>query len=137
MNIAQDLPQIAADAEAISQMVINLVDNAVKYSEEEGKITVNVFCRGDNIVIQVVDRGVGIDEEDLEKIFDKFYRGKNVANLGTGGTGLGLTLVKAVAEAHGGDIRVRSEVGLGSRFSAILPLNRKVSTYEENIGRRG
>jgi len=130
LNIAPDLPQVEADAEAISQMVINLVDNAVKYSEDEGEITVNVFRRGDNIVIQVVDRGVGINEEDLKKIFDKFYRGKNVANLGTGGTGLGLTLAKAVAEAHGGDIRVRSKEGAGSRFSAILPLSRKGSTDE-------
>ena len=134
LNVARDLPQIAADAEAISQMVINLVDNAVKYSEEEGEITVNVFHRGDNIVIQVVDRGVGINEEDMKKIFDKFYRGENVANLGTGGTGLGLTLAKAVAEAHGGDIQVRSVEGTGSRFSAILPLSRKVSADEENTG---
>ncbi len=130
LNIAPELPQMEADAEAISQMVINLVDNAVKYSEDEGEITVNVFRRGGNIIIQVVDRGVGINEEDLKKIFDKFYRGKNVANLGTGGTGLGLTLAKAVAEAHGGDIRVRSKEGAGSRFSAILPLSRKGSTDE-------
>lgn len=135
LNIAPELPQVKADAEAISQMVINLVDNAVKYSEGEGEITVNVFHRGDNIVIQVVDRGVGIDEEDLKKIFDKFYRGKNVANLGTGGTGLGLTLAKAVAEAHGGNIRVRSKEGEGSRFSATLPLSRKGLTDEENTGR--
>ena len=123
LNIAQHLPEIEADSEAISQMVINLVDNAVKYSEDESEIAINVFRRGNRIVIQVADKGVGIDEEDMKKIFDKFYRGKNVAYLGTGGTGLGLTLVKAVAEAHGGDIRVRSKRGVGSRFSVILPLS--------------
>ena len=122
LNMARDLPEIEADSEAISQMVINLVDNAVKYSEDEGEITIRVFHRGDNIVIQVADKGVGIDEEDMKKIFGKFYRGKNVAYLGTGGTGLGLTLAKAVAEAHGGDILVRSKKGVGSRFSVILPL---------------
>ena len=123
LNVAQKLPQIQADSEAISQMVMNLVDNAVKYSEDEGEITVRVFHRGDNIVIQVADKGVGIHEEDIKKIFDKFYRGKNAANLGTGGTGLGLTMAKAVAEAHGGDIIVRSKRGTGSRFSVILPLS--------------
>jgi signal transduction histidine kinase/tetratricopeptide (TPR) repeat protein len=135
LNMAQDLPEIEADSEAISQMVINLVDNAVKYSdvgslsarnsEDGGEITIHVFRRGNNIVIQVADKGVGMDEEDMKKIFDKFYRGKNVANLGTGGTGLGLTLAKAVAEAHGGDILVRSKRGVGSRFSVILPLSRE------------
>jgi two-component system phosphate regulon sensor histidine kinase PhoR len=125
LNIARDLPEIEADSEAISQMVINLVDNAVKYSEDEGQIIIRVFRRGNSAVIQIADKGVGIDEEDMKKIFDKFYRGKNVANLGTGGTGLGLTLAKAVAEAHGGDILVRSRKGVGSRFSVILPLSRE------------
>ena len=123
LNIAPDLPEIKADKEAISQMVMNLIDNAVKYSEDESEIAVNVFRRGQNIMIEVVDKGVGIDEEDMKKIFDKFYRGKNVADLGTGGTGLGLTLAKAVAVAHGGDILVRSKIGQGSRFSAVLPID--------------
>ncbi|MFC1719483.1 ATP-binding protein, partial [Candidatus Poribacteria bacterium] len=123
LRMVSDLPEIRADKGAISQMVMNLIDNAVKYSEDESEIAVNVFRRGQNIVIQVVDKGVGIDEEDMGKIFDKFYRGKNVANLGTGGTGLGLTLAKAVAIAHGGDITVRSKKGEGSRFSVVLPMD--------------
>lgn len=122
LKMAPDLPEIMADKESISQMVMNLIDNAVKYSEDEGEITVNVFHRGQNIVIQVVDKGVGIDEEDMKKIFDKFYRGKNVENLGTGGTGLGLTMAKAIAIAHGGDILVKSKKGEGSRFSVLLPV---------------
>lgn len=134
LNIAQDLPQIEADSEAISQLLINLVDNAVKYSEDQKEITVNVFGRRSNIVIQVVDRGVGIDEEDIKKIFDKFYRGKNAADLGTGGTGLGLTLAKAIVVAHGGDIRVRSKKGAGSRFSVILPLSRKALDNGKDTG---
>lgn len=121
LKMIADLPEIQADKEALSQVVMNLIDNALKYSEENGEITVNAFCKGKNIVIQVVDKGVGIDEEDIRKIFDKFYRGKNVANLGTGGTGLGLTLAKAVAIAHGGNITVRSKKGEGSKFSIILP----------------
>jgi signal transduction histidine kinase len=134
LNIAQDLPEIEADSEAISQLLINLVDNAVKYSEDQKEITVNVFSRRSNIVIQVVDRGVGIDEEDIKKIFDKFYRGKNAADLGTGGTGLGLTLAKAIVVAHGGDIRVRSKKGAGSRFSVILPLSRKALDNGKDTG---
>ncbi len=123
LNMAPDLPEIPADEEAISQVVMNLIDNAVKYSEDQDQVTVNVFPRGQKIVIQIADKGVGIDEEDMKKIFDKFYRGKNVANLGTGGTGLGLTLAKAVTVAHGGDILVRSKKGEGSRFSVVLPMN--------------
>ncbi len=134
LNIAQDLPQIEADSEAISQLLINLVDNAVKYSEDQKEITVNVFGRRSNIVIQVVDKGVGIDEEDIKRIFDKFYRGKNAADLGTGGTGLGLTLAKAIVVAHGGDIRVRSKKGAGSRFSVILPLSRKALNDGKDTG---
>ena len=134
LNIAQNLPQIEADSEAISQLLINLVDNAVKYSEDQKEITVNEFSRRSNIVIQVVDRGVGIDEEDIKKIFDKFYRGKNAADLGTGGTGLGLTLAKAIVVAHGGDIRVRSKKGAGSRFSVILPLSRKALDNGKDTG---
>ncbi len=123
LDVAPDMPEIQADREAISQMVTNLIDNAVKYSEGEAEITIRAFLRGGKIVIQVADKGVGIDEEDAKRIFDKFYRGKNVANLGTGGTGLGLTLARAVAIAHGGDILVKSKRGVGSRFSVILPVS--------------
>ena len=122
LNMAQNLPDIPVDKEAISQVVMNLIDNAVKYSEDEDEVAVHVFAKDQKIVIQVADKGVGIDEEDVKKIFDKFYRGKNIANLGTGGTGLGLTLAKAVAVAHGGDILVRSIKGEGSRFSLVLPV---------------
>ncbi len=127
LNMAENLPKIMADSEALSQMLMNLVDNAVKYSEDESEITINVFRRGNNIVIQAADKGIGMEGDDVKKIFDKFYRGKNAASLGTGGTGLGLTMAKAVAEAHGGDILVRSKEGEGSRFSVILPLPEEVS----------
>ena len=123
LDMAPDLPEIPADKEAISQVVMNLIDNAVKYSGNQAEITIKVFPRGQEIIVQIADKGVGIDEEDMKKIFDKFYRGKNAADLGTGGTGLGLTLAKAVAVAHGGDILVRSKKGEGSRFSVVLPIN--------------
>ncbi|MBD3182170.1 hypothetical protein GF312_07755 [Candidatus Poribacteria bacterium] len=122
LNVAENIPRIEVDRQAFSQMVMNLIDNAIKYSEENDEITVNVFKRGESLIMQVIDRGVGMDKDELKKIFQKFYRGKSAAELGTGGTGLGLTLAKAVAFAHGGDIVVRSKRGEGSRFSVILPL---------------
>jgi signal transduction histidine kinase len=135
LNISTNLPRIYADSEAISQVVMNLVDNAIKYSPENGVINVNVFRRGKTILIRVSDRGIGIDKEDLDKIFDKFYRGKTAENLGTGGTGLGLTLARAIIKAHGGDIKVRSKKGSGSRFTVVLPINKsdEMDSYDISI----
>lgn len=110
------------DKDAISQALLNLLSNATRYSDEEKYVRVEV--REDNgwVLISVEDHGVGIPKEDLKKIFDKFYRAGTQKTRETRGSGLGLTLVKHIVEAHGGSIEVESEVGRGSRFTIRIPL---------------
>jgi len=110
------------DADAISQVLLNLLNNAVKYSDEKKYIMVKVSRNTTSALISITDQGVGISKEELKKIFDKFYRVTNTKAKETRGSGLGLTLAKNIVEAHGGTIEVESEVGKGSRFTIILPM---------------
>ena len=125
-KIESELPDetipLKIDKDAISQVLLNLLNNAVKYSEENKYILVKV-CRNSNSAwISVTDHGVGIPKEELKKIFDKFYRMSTAKTRETQGTGLGLTLAKHVIEAHGGTIEVESEIGKGSKFTVSIPL---------------
>jgi len=110
------------DKDAISQVLLNLFNNAVKYSDEEKYILVQVRKDSDSALISVRDHGVGISKDEQKKIFDKFYRVSTVMTKQARGSGLGLTLAKHIVEAHGGTIEVESEVGKGSRFTVRLPL---------------
>jgi len=121
-EIASDLPEMSFDGEAIASVVINLVSNAMKFSPDRKEVTVRLFKEGDDAVLQVVDKGIGISPEERSKIFERFYRSKNKTVSEARGSGLGLTLVKHIAEAHGGRINVESEPGNGSTFSVVLPL---------------
>ena len=125
VRIPGDIPPLLVDQEALSQGLSNLLDNAFKFSPIDREVEVRVKREGDNVVIEVADKGIGIPQDELEKIFDKFYQGKNAAKQSAKGTGLGLTLVKHTAEAHGGKVSVRSEVGKGSTFSLILPIKKE------------
>ena len=124
-HIAENIPPIQADSDALARAVNNLLNNAVKFSPQNPEIYVDVRCEEDDLKISVKDRGIGISEEEIDKIFDKFYQGKNALRQTVKGTGLGLTLVRHIAEAHGGGVAVESIPGQGSTFSLILPLNRK------------
>ena len=119
VDIAAELPEIRVDSDAISQALLNLLSNAVKYSDEQKHITVRAVMRGDEIVIAVEDKGIGIKKEEQKKIFDQFYRSNRVRQ--SGGSGLGLTLVKHIIKAHNGRVDVESEEGKGSKFSLIIP----------------
>ncbi len=111
------------DPEAVSEAVINLLDNAVKYSGNGKRIVLRTGKYGTKFFIEVEDEGIGIASSDKNKIFDKFYRitSGNVHN--TKGTGLGLTLVSHIVEAHKGEIILTSELGVGSRFKLVFPYN--------------
>jgi len=110
-------PIIQADTIMINRVITNLLDNALKYTNRGGKITVNPVDRPDDILVQITDSGAGIANEHLPHIFDAFYR----VNPKSDGSGLGLSIVKKIVEAHGGKIWVESKLGEGSTFSFTLP----------------
>jgi signal transduction histidine kinase len=119
-DIARELPPVKVDGEAFRSALLNLVDNAVKYSGNSHVVRVGV-CRCDNAVeVAVEDFGPGIALEEIEKIFHPFYRADNTA--AQGGCGLGLYLVRHTMTAHGGSVRVKSELGQGSRFELLFPI---------------
>jgi signal transduction histidine kinase len=115
-------PVIRADSEALGRAVWNLLDNAVKYSADRKTVRVNVSQDQGRVGIAVRDEGVGIAVEEHEAIFKKFIRGTSSDGRGTKGTGIGLAMVKHIVEAHGGEVRVDSEVGQGSTFTILLPV---------------
>ena len=113
---------LEADPERISQVVRNLVDNAITHTPKGGEIKVKTRKSSDEVVTTVSDDGSGIPEEDLPYIFDRFYRVDKSRSRGTGGTGLGLTIAKEIVESHGGNIKAKSSEGTGSTFEFALPL---------------
>jgi signal transduction histidine kinase/tetratricopeptide (TPR) repeat protein len=124
-EIEESLSPLLADSSALTQAINNLIDNAVKYSGESKKVIVRAFNEERSVVIQVVDFGLGIQRDDMDKIFDRFYRGGDELTRTVKGSGLGLTLVKQIVEAHRGGIQVESEPGKGSVFTMTLPLDPK------------
>jgi two-component system phosphate regulon sensor histidine kinase PhoR len=122
-RFAPNLPALLADADLIRQAVMNLVANAIKYSPPKTEVIVEVRAEGDALQIEVADRGYGIAADALGRIFEKFYRVPRLEDADVPGTGLGLALVREIAERHGGRVTVESEVGVGSTFSLRLPLS--------------
>lgn len=120
--VKHTIPEISADADRLKQVMANLVDNAIKYNREGGKVDVILSCNQVRVQLSVRDTGKGIAPKDLGGIFDKFYRGQDNEDEIARGAGLGLSLAKKIIEAHGGDIWVQSELGIGSSFTFSLPL---------------
>jgi signal transduction histidine kinase len=123
-DIDDNIPPIFVDAEAIGQALHNILDNGAKFSGEEKDIQVEASIVEDNVKITVHDKGVGIPESEKNKIFEKFYRGRQASSVAPTGTGLGLTLVKHIMDAHRGDVVIQSQPGKGSSFSLILPIRK-------------
>jgi two-component system sensor histidine kinase VicK len=121
-HIEETLPPVRADRDAIGQAISNLVDNAVQYSGDTKQINLHASVGEGHVAIAVEDFGVGIPEDEIDKVFDRFYRGGDALTRSVKGSGLGLTLVKEIVEAHGGTVQVESEVGQGSRFTITLPV---------------
>jgi signal transduction histidine kinase/CHASE2 domain-containing sensor protein len=119
-NLSQDLPPILGDSDLIARAVTNLVDNAVKFSPVNSTVTVNARADGSAVLIEVIDQGCGVAPEFLPHIFEKFYRVPRAANADVPGAGLGLALVREVAELHNGTATVDSQPGKGSIFSLYL-----------------
>lgn len=123
-QISEGTPVLDMDKDAFSRALNNLLDNALKFSPNKKEVEVHVKSDAENVIIQVKDRGIGIPQDELGKIFDKFYQGRSALKQSVKGTGLGLTLVKHVVEAHGGKISVESKMSQGTTCSLIFPLKR-------------
>ncbi len=122
-ELDEHLPEARLDADALAQVMLNLLGNAVKYSDEVKEIRVRATCTHERILVEVADRGIGIPPHELPKIFASFYRAdQRLSTQKQGGMGLGLTLAQHIVHAHGGEISVRSEVGKGSCFTFTIPL---------------
>ncbi len=115
------LRPVVADADALSRVFFNLVENAVKYNRPGGRVVVSAEERSGEVVIRVRDTGIGIPEPEWPRIFERFYRVDKGRSRETGGTGLGLAIVKHIVQTHGGRVEVESAVGEGSEFRVILP----------------
>ena len=122
-KIDDNLPPVVVDREAIARAVVNLVNNALKYSADDKFLGVKLYRDNGSVKLEVVDHGIGIARRDQAKIFEKFYRTGDPLVHNTKGSGLGLSLVRHITEAHGGEIEVDSTPGKGSRFVLSLPLN--------------
>ncbi len=121
VNIPEDFPSVMVDETKMTQVFFNLLDNAIKYTEKNGKIEVTGLLRSNSVEISVADNGIGIPEEDLPRIFERFYRVDKARSRELGGTGLGLAIVKHIAQAHNGSVRIKSILGKGSTFTVELP----------------
>jgi two-component system, sporulation sensor kinase E len=121
LRIEADLPLVSGDPVHLRQAVESLVDNALKFTPGGGKIEIEVKREFEWVCVTVTDTGIGIAEHELEQIFSGFYQVDGSITRRYGGLGLGLTLVKAVAEEHGGQVKVESQPGKGSRFCVKLP----------------
>jgi PAS domain S-box-containing protein len=119
-NIPLHLPEADVDSQRFKQLMFNLLGNAIKFSNENGSININVEAGNDILVIKITDHGIGIPAEAMPSLFEKYYQVKGTERVG--GLGLGLYLSKRIVEAHGGEIRVESKEGSGSTFSFTIPL---------------
>lgn len=134
----EDLPTIAADRASISEVLGNLIDNAIKYSNEGGAITVTAAAKGDFVEVSVADRGIGMPANVVRNLFQKFYRSHRSRET-VAGTGIGLYISKAIIESHGGTISARSAEGEGSVFTVAIPTYASVADklHSDNNSNQG
>ncbi|UCC54375.1 MAG: HAMP domain-containing protein [Anaerolineaceae bacterium] len=132
---AVDQATVLGDADRLKQLLLNLVENAVKYTPPGGEVTLSLSKKEGWVYFEVSDTGIGIPPENLPHVFDRFYRVDKARTRAQGGSGLGLSIAKWVAQAHGGAIRVSSQVGEGTTFSVTLPLysQQTDSTNDEDL----
>jgi two-component system phosphate regulon sensor histidine kinase PhoR len=112
---------VPADASRIGQILVNVIDNAIRYSPQGGEVVVHLRPAESEVIVEVTDQGEGIANADLERIFERFYKGDRARSRGRGGTGLGLAIARHIAERHGGRMWARSEPGKGAQLFLALP----------------
>jgi two-component system, OmpR family, phosphate regulon sensor histidine kinase PhoR len=121
LQVPDNFPTLHADERRLEEVVHNLLDNAVKYSHQNGRILIHGHAPDQEIVLAVCDEGVGIAAADLPRIFERFYRADRARSRELGGTGLGLSIVKHIAQLHGGRVEADSVIGQGTTIRVILP----------------
>ncbi|MEW6001986.1 MAG: ATP-binding protein [Nitrospirota bacterium] len=122
INVEDRLPFINGNKSSMEAMFLNLISNAIKYTPSDGQVTVMLRKDGKNLQVRVSDTGIGIEDRDIQRIYDRFYRERSERTKHISGTGLGLTIVKGVVDAHHGSIYVESVVGRGTTFTVLLPI---------------
>ncbi len=125
VEISNHLPYINADREGISRALYNLLDNAVKYSGKDPEIYFRARCEGSYLFLEIQDSGAGISLDEQTKVFDKFYRSADAVQRNIEGSGIGLTLVNHIVKAHGGEVLLESDVGIGTKVTLKLPVSQK------------
>lgn len=127
---------IEIDTDKMTQVIDNILNNAIKYSPDGGKITVSMKTTDDQMILSIKDQGLGIPKQDLPKIFDRFYRVDRARSRAQGGTGLGLAIAKEIIKQHNGFIWAKSEYGKGSTFTIVLPYDKdavKEEVWEDEV----
>jgi two-component system phosphate regulon sensor histidine kinase PhoR len=125
---------LVGDRKLLDQVLANLVDNAIKYTEAGGRVVVQAAREGEQAVFSVADTGAGIPAQDLDRVFERFFRVDRARSRKLGGTGLGLAIVKHIVLLHGGEVRVKSRVGEGSEFAVVLPRGGPAGAAETDPG---
>lgn len=125
-DIIGEYIDVCVDKDKMSQVLNNLISNAVKYTDNYGNIQITVIQENENVVITVEDNGCGIDDNDIPYIFERFYKTDKSRNRSTGGAGIGLTITRAIVQLHGGMIHVESKKGVGSLFKVTIPANKQI-----------
>jgi cell cycle sensor histidine kinase DivJ len=122
-RIASDVPEINADKRAFNQILLNLMSNAIKFTNRGGRVTVSASREGAMLAVSIEDTGVGIGSEDLPRIGDRFFQARASYDRRHDGTGLGLSIVKGLIDLHGGDLDIRSRLGVGTTVTVQLPID--------------
>jgi|FLYN01.1.fsa_nt_gi signal transduction histidine kinase len=133
LDLDDSLGIVLADMERLTQVVDNLISNAVKYNRDGGTVWVTAFGDGNAVQVNVRDTGIGIPAEDLNRVFDRFYRSRLGVENGIEGTGLGLAIVQAIVQEHGGRIWVESQEGVGTTFAFVLPRHGEFSEGRDSV----
>jgi len=134
LNAVND--QVMADEVHFSNMINNLIDNAVKYSKDNAPLLLKISTQSNekNIIIKVEDNGIGMNKETVKKVFERFYRAHTGNLHNVKGFGLGLSYVKTIVQAQGGEVKVESVLGKGSVFTINLPLKKNMTPHQASIG---
>jgi signal transduction histidine kinase len=127
VNLPEDI-FVHADRVRLRQIFQNLVDNSIKYSNHPGKLNIDAERKGNLIMLSFIDNGIGVPKNEQPKLFERFYRASNTAKTASSGSGLGLYIVKSIAEQFGGDISFESEEGKGTTFHVTLPVINKTQS---------